>query len=682
MPYLEPTSLSPDPLYGRDGLGEAITDGEAAGMCRVRLGPWRVLEGDDPRITLGASERDPWSPAGMLTLHPQEPNGARVLLDFGSELEGELELELEAAAPATIFASFGESLAEAMAWGLPPAPATGFAAAKEQVNIPAGRSRHVLTARGFRFVRIDAFDGAGRVSVGAIARARFAGGARQGDLRCSDARFQRLWQSSVYTARLCARPRAFWDGVKRDRHGWYGDARITQQTYDAVFIDPVPAERMLLDWPVGSWANGIPAFSFDAVAMFRQLLLAHGQSRPAVPEIWLRLEAFMAWVLGSQVDEQLRLVRRDGVEYFFGIGFIDWSPQPLGGRFEELPWLQCAWCESLALAADIARWLGHQDRAEVWSRARTALGRLIRGMWRDGGYPHTLERATEHEVWAMPHTSDLHHRLSYLEGCRWGPSRPSRHAVARAAAAGMLDDPDRKRSSLAVLEDPSIPGIITPFYQFYEQSARARLGDAEGALRRMVDYLADMLMPNDGSTVWESFEPEVTGFARWSLHGFPKSLCHGWGSGLVPLSARWLYGVEALAPGYGEIALHPPASLPMAFSATIPTPSGPLRIEREDPTGPLAYHIPEGCGCGRLDGAEQRSCLPHAGNEAASPGWTQSTGSGAVGPEGPVRIPPPAIWLTRSPSRDQLRRQESGVRTGGPPQELRSRLLARCRWSG
>jgi hypothetical protein len=183
--------------------------------------------------------------------------------------------------------------------------------------------------------------------------------------------------------------------------------------------------------------------------------------------------------------------------------------------------------------------------------------------------------------------------VSYDEKKRFGPSRPSRHAAARGALAGMLDE-SRRAQTLRALDDDSIPGVITPFYQFYEQWARAVCGDPAGALKRMVGYLEAMLVPTDGATVWESFEPEVRGFQRWSLHAFPKSLCHGWGSGLVPLAQRWLLGLEVRAPGFAEIALHTPVPMPWAFDATVPTPRGPLRIARDGGDAPVRYSVPEG----------------------------------------------------------------------------------------
>ena len=53
----------------------------------------------------------------------------------------------------------------------------------------------------------------------------------------------------------------------------------------------------------------------------------------------------------------------------------------------------------------------------------------------------------------------------------------------------------------------------------------------------------------DATTLWETYDPEVRDLRRFFSHLEPgffgaMSLCHGWGSGLVPLSARWLAGID------------------------------------------------------------------------------------------------------------------------------------------
>jgi hypothetical protein len=40
-----------------------------------------------------------------------------------------------------------------------------------------------------------------------------------------------------------AQGRFILDGVKRDRHGWFGDARITKETIDLTFSTPLQAKR-------------------------------------------------------------------------------------------------------------------------------------------------------------------------------------------------------------------------------------------------------------------------------------------------------------------------------------------------------------------------------------------------------------------------------------------------------
>ena len=65
-----------------------------------------------------------------------------------------------------------------------------------------------------------------------VAHAWFAYRGQGGDFQCSDRLLDGIWQASAYTARLCSRPDAYWDGINRDRLGWFGDARITQDTCD------------------------------------------------------------------------------------------------------------------------------------------------------------------------------------------------------------------------------------------------------------------------------------------------------------------------------------------------------------------------------------------------------------------------------------------------------------------
>ena len=71
-----------------------------------------------------------------------------------------------------------------------------------------------------------------------------------------------------------------------------------------------------------------------------------------------------------------------------------------------------------------------------------------------------------------------------------------------------------------------------------EQAARAELGEATAAILAMRDFVGQQLETYDSSTVWEWYEPWIDDIRSVRLGDWPKSLCHGWGSGAVPLAPR------------------------------------------------------------------------------------------------------------------------------------------------
>jgi len=587
MVYLEPESLSPDPTRGRrcrpitgnrvglDVYPHALV-APVAGVAALKTWSRRLsIHKPHPELDL------PVTPTGLVEL----------TLDFGTELEAELEIRCRVATPCSVCVLFGEG----------PLEVTGVALPTIVPHVPlpvehyhfesAGLNTARFAARGFRFVRIvfaDADRGVRLVRV--VAHAVFACRSPDGGFWTDDHLLQRAWEASLYTARLCTRPEAYWDGIKRDRVGWYGDARITQQTMDCAFVNPVPAERMLLAMPVDSWANQIPTYSFDGIAMFRQLLLRYGPGRHT-NDIYRRIRAMMKWTERTQINGDGLFARNEAVDYFFGIGFIDWSPMPMGGRFEEVSWMQFRWLEALRLASDAARWTGHRADAARWAGMADRLApKLIEMFYRKGkGFVHTLNRSSR--AWEK-NEPDRHYSSSYVQKTRLGASGPSRHSSSLAVLAGLASDPSCRSDVLRVLSDPLVPAVITPYFAWFEQTARAECGDSDEALRRMLTYVGTQVVAGDSATVWESFEPEVKGLRRWSLGRWAKSLCHGWSSGLVPMVERYLVGVRPVLPGFDAVELLPRSAMPWSFDAAIPTPHGPIRAVCERGGGPVHYRVP------------------------------------------------------------------------------------------
>jgi hypothetical protein len=81
---------------------------------------------------------------------------------------------------------------------------------------------------------------------------------------------------------------------------------------------------------------------------------------------------------------------------------------------------------------------------------------------------------------------------------------------------------------------------------------------------------------------------------HWSLGNWPRSQCHGWGSGAVPLCQRFLLGVEPLAPGFGQVRFTASPALPWTFEATVPTPHGAIHVHRDQEGGRVEYEVPKG----------------------------------------------------------------------------------------
>ena len=600
--YVHPQSWSPDPTYGRKAT--PLNDSQ----CAMALFPLRIVHvwPETENAHLWGAALDLFDDPGDLVLKPDPHDRVDIILDFGTELDASLELCITTGALCNVTAFFGESLPEAQ--GLVPG---GVPRPDLMWHVPgAGVHSHHFdaiksfgqtikkTQRGFRYIRLLFQDVTDHLTINnLVAHARFTFLERLGDFHCSDELFQHVWQASLYTARLCTRPDAFWDGIKRDRIGWFGDARITKAAVDSVFFDPRPAEAMFDLLPTDDWGNGIPNYSFDAIAMLKQHVLTFGLDVPEEQEGYDRIAKLLRWAKATQTNEDGFIVRTDR-SYFGDIGFLDWSEMPVGGRLEELSWLQCKYVEGLRDAACLARWLGRPDDAgEFGAEADRLAARVIDAFWRPAvGFIHTLNHVGPV---ANPHLpgGDGHYQRTYIDKIALGPSGPTRQANALAVWAGICSPEMRKTILDNVFDSENILPIVTAYFTYYEQAARAECGDPAGAIIRMRDYVGAILQNEDASTIWEKYDPRITDLRKYYGHfelgwDWPLSLCHGWGSGAVPLALRYLLGIRPAGPGFGSISIAPALEIPWAFEATVPTPHGIISVERSEESGPVRYALP------------------------------------------------------------------------------------------
>lgn len=594
MVYLHPDLLTPDPTVGHPL--EKIDDS----WYGLELYPHHAINNsmENGSVTQWGKSLNLFIPHPALSIAKDYLTENDIIIDFGTEVEGELEVRIKTGSSGFIAVNFGESLEEVREWGL----ANGCPQLRpRKVHWPiheGGVHNRLFEQGGFRFVRLRCADFTlpfvfERICV----HAKFLFSERKGNFECSDKTFQRIWQSSVYTARLCSCPDSFWDGIKRDRTGWYGDARITKETIDTVYHEPSPGIAMMMSLPTDSWVDGIPNYSFDCLVMLKQHILFYGLEDPHYQDIWQKITEFFKWVLNSQVDDNGLITYRENQEYFMGIGFTDWSPMPLGGKFEELACLQFSWLECLRDAAILASWFKNTEKAALYDKIADRLASVFKKrFWeQQKGFHHTLNTCEPVEKkWEEPENEGEHYRKSYLENLQYGPSGPSRQSNARAYFAGLCGSAEKELLKQKVFGDSGIPEVITSYYQYYETWARAACGDIDGAICQLKTYFGSMLERHDSACIWESYRPYVTGVSAYALSEWPKSLCHGWGSGTVPVTRRFLLGVDILEPGMKKIRLSPESSLPWTFKAEMPTPYGIMKISKEEVNGPVVYDVPEG----------------------------------------------------------------------------------------
>ncbi|HUT56579.1 MAG TPA: hypothetical protein VNA25_01760 [Phycisphaerae bacterium] len=590
---LHPDALSPDPTYGTPAPpGEGIEYFED-------VFPWELV-----RCTPSQPAADAWGERldgdrcpPELELSAASNGRVDLVFDFGTEVEATLELAVELKGRSTLTCVFGE---------FPMEVEHDFHSEHPRAErfvhfVGAGGHEWTSEQRGFRYVRLLFHDVHESLVIKRLkAHCAFVFGDRPGDFMCDDPRFQRAWQTSVYTARLCTRPDTIWDGIKRDRGGWFGDARIIKDAVDCVYHDPRPSRSMLASLPVDQWANGVPVYSFDAIAMLHNHILAFGLGEDCIAEAYDRVRRFLAWVFDCQTNDDGFITRDESQTFFGNVGFLDWSRMPVGGRFEELSWLQCKHVEGLRTAAVIGRWLGRADDAVLWeARASRLAKRIVDVFWRPGrGFVHTLNHVGEV---VNPHVPGWggHYQKTYVERIRLGESGPSRQCNALAVWAGIPDAQMRQTLLQEVFANPAIEPIITAYFLYYEQMARAACGDGAGAVAAMADYVADLLEDRNAATVIEMHDPRVRDFRKFCNHfevtwTWPLSYCHGWGAGLVPLTQRHLMGLSPVAPGWSRLSLEGPAAIPLAFRATVPTPYGPVVVTRDERQETVHYGIPAG----------------------------------------------------------------------------------------
>lgn len=171
------------------------------------------------------------------------------------------------------------------------------------------------------------------------------------------------------------------------------------------------------------------------------------------------------------------------------------------------------------------------------------------------------------------------------------------HAGSEALIAGAFSSEEAVRFGRALYADPIRNVSYSPFNGHFVLEGMAAAQAWQAALA-LLDRCWGTMLRLGATCFWESFRPEWAAFTRpndaipHGTHGY-TSFCHPWSSGPTRWLSDHLLGVAPAAPGFRSVALHPVPRFSEWVAGTIPSPHGPLVIERD--AEHIRLTLPEAC---------------------------------------------------------------------------------------
>ena len=335
---------------------------------------------------------------------------------------------------------------------------------------------------------------------------------------CGDPLLDRIWDVAAHTFRLCTGI-FFIDGVKRDKWIWSGDAYQSLFVNRYLLADPGVEQRTLLalrgNDPMTGHINTIMDYSLLWLLGVKEHFDAYGD-RDFLALVWPKAASLLEFC-EKRTDSSgfLTAGEEDWV-------FIDWAELDKDGPFAAEQLLLCAcW----GAAAELAEALG-----------------------RDGGAYRARRDDLASRIDARYWDSTLG---AYVDSFTSGRRHVSRQTNLLAVRFGIADGEKRESILEHVIDDPAVPPITTPYFQFFELDVLAACGRLDQVMERLRAYWGGML-DRGAVTFWEEFDPAVTGTAQYDMYGdrFGKSLCHAWAASPIYLLGRYFAGLRREGDGF------------------------------------------------------------------------------------------------------------------------------------
>lgn len=372
-----------------------------------------------------------------------------------------------------------------------------------------------------------------------------------GSFKCSNSLVNDIWQTCAYTMLLNSRE-AFFDGIKRDRWVWSGDAYQSFFVNYYLYLDRDIVRRTIRMLrgasPTTKHINTICDYTFYWIISIWEYYI-HTGDRDFINDIYPEMLDIWSFV-ESRLDKNgmYQRIPDDWV-------FIDWSTFDSNGPI-------CA--EQLLLA-----------------RAYECLSRcsLL------NGYEAEARRYMEQSKHIVSETNRLYwceEKGAFVDDYKSGRRNVTRHANIFACLFDYTTS-ERKESIIKnVIYNKEITPITTPYFEFFELDAMCQIGDFKYMTDMLDSYWGGMLRLG-ATTIWEEFDPTKKGIEHYEMYGgkYEKSLCHAWGASPIYLLGKYALGVKPIAPGYESYEIKPSLMGFEWIEGTVPVPNGAIYIKQD-----------------------------------------------------------------------------------------------------
>lgn len=470
-------------------------------------------------------------------MHPvsKESINDGMLYDFGKEKFGKISIENIPSERGEFFASLGESREEALDVNY----------SQIGLNVKNQNGKFVSSSVAFRYVFIPDADENYKVSLDF----EYLPLENKGAFKCDDELVNKIWNVSAYTMLLNSRE-AFFDGIKRDRWVWSGDA------YQSYFVNYYLANdkdivkrttRMLRGAdPITKHINTICDYTFYWVCGIWEYYLYTGDI-DFVTDIYPEILDMWKFVEGRLDEDGMYLRKSDDWV------FIDWSAFDSNGPICAEQMLLAHAYECLAKCASLAGDL--QTQAHAKARFEYIKEQVNLRYWSED-------------------------KGAFIDDYKSGKSNVTRHANIFALLFDYTTEERKEKIIKNIIYNDNITKITTPYFEFFELDAMCKIGDFDYVSNMLNSYWGGMIRLG-ATTIWEEFDPTKKGIEHYEMYGgkYEKSLCHAWGASPIYLLGKYALGVYPTEAGYKTYEVKPSLMHFKEIEGKVPTPCGEISVK-------------------------------------------------------------------------------------------------------